>query len=212
MTDDRGAAALAERLCRHRDPVMPDEWQVHVDDECRGLARAVLGEHGRFLPDGQSVDAVVLACTGCEALEAEVERACWTWRGSKTNEGYGTLAVAGRTVYAHRLSYETFVGPIPPDKQIDHLCRNRACVRPDHMEVVTRKENILRGESPTAKNARKMTCPRGHPLTPLANGYRHCQVCKTERTRASRAAGYMAPSDLTRQERKRTALSLEPER
>ncbi len=88
---------------------------------------------------------------------------------------------------AHRFSYELANGPIPEGLQIDHLCRNRGCVRPDHMEAVTPRVNYLRGDSVPAKNARKTECKRGHPFTfqntlvverPGFHPSRQCRTCK----------------------------------
>lgn len=70
---------------------------------------------------------------------------CWVWQRAIKPEGYGYLTYKGKTTYAHRLFFERVYGPIPKGMDIDHLCRNRACVNPDHMEVVTRQENALRG-------------------------------------------------------------------
>jgi hypothetical protein len=97
---------------------------------------------------------------------------CWPWLGSHSNGGYGTY----RGNPAHRGVYEALVGAIPEGMYLDHTCHNdascpggsscphRACVNPFHLEPVSNKENILRGESPAAKNARKTHCPYGHPL------------------------------------------------
>lgn len=106
---------------------------------------------------------------------------CWEWCSEKDRNGYGVLRIDGaarRRAMAHRISYEFFTGPIPADKQIDHLCRNHGCVNPVHLEAVTQRENILRGQSACASHARKMTCKRGHEFTKRADGKgRICYVC-----------------------------------
>ena len=114
---------------------------------------------------------------------------CWNWIGVKNSGGYGQLQVKGRMVYAHRYAYELLTGPIPSGLTIDHLCRNRACVYPAHMEPVSRGGNVLRGEAPTAYNARKTHCKHGHPFN-AANTYfrldrkgRMCRECKRMRER-----------------------------
>lgn len=119
---------------------------------------------------------------------------CWVWTGFLRN-GYGRLKTGqgDETVAVHRLSYELLVGPIPAGLEIDHLCRNRACVRPDHLEPVTSRENVLRGVSPIASFARQTHCKRGHPFddnnTYLWRGRtalsRHCRACRKERERAN---------------------------
>jgi hypothetical protein len=115
---------------------------------------------------------------------------CWTWQRSRMTGGYGTLAVAGRDFLAHRWYYEQRYGPIPDGLVIDHLCRNRACVNPDHMEPVTLNENIRRGHSPSAVAHRTNVCQRGHPLEgrnliTLQDGRRRCRACANEGQRRS---------------------------
>ena len=87
---------------------------------------------------------------------------CWIWKGSLRNTGYGVLQRNGKNIPTHRFFYENLVGEIPPGLEIDHLCRNRACVNPDHLEPVSPRINKLRGEGVGAKNARKTHCPAGH--------------------------------------------------
>src|SRR5438445_7913613 len=93
------------------------------------------------------------------------ESGCLVWGGSVSSNGYGAVYLQGRRYRAHRLAYELRKGIIPAGKQLDHLCRNRLCINPEHLEAVTQKENILRGQGAPAKNARKTHCPQGHPYT-----------------------------------------------
>ncbi len=89
---------------------------------------------------------------------------CWEWLGYKNKAGYGRFNLDGKVKYTHRVSYERFKGDIPQGLFVDHLCRNPACVNPDQLEIVTHKENILRGIGITSKNKQKTHCIRGHEL------------------------------------------------
>jgi HNH endonuclease len=112
---------------------------------------------------------------------------CWLWTAS-TKNGYGQIGAGGKhgkPLYAHRVAYELVNGPIPEGLHLDHLCRVTLCVNPAHLEPVTRRENILRGESPIAKQARKTECLRGHPLSGAnlytdPKGKRSCKICRNE--------------------------------
>lgn len=90
---------------------------------------------------------------------------CWMWTGSTRGAGYGHVSLWGRPWFAHRAVYFILVGDVPEGLQLDHLCRNRRCVNPAHLEPVTSRENILRGISPAAEKARQTHCIRGHALT-----------------------------------------------
>ncbi len=105
---------------------------------------------------------------------------CWLWFGAKNSDGYGYFRMGGRgvpMVRAHAWAYVTLVGSIPKGLQLDHLCRVRNCVRPDHLEPVTSWVNQLRSPlSITAKNAQKLYCVNGHPLLP-GRTQRKCPIC-----------------------------------
>lgn len=120
---------------------------------------------------------------------------CWEWLGS-TSRGYGLFALAtddGRvTMQAHRFAYADLVGPIPEGLQLDHLCRNRRCVNPSHLDPCDNRTNSLRGFSASALNARKTHCIHGHELTEentyrKPDGGRQCKPCRRETDRERRA-------------------------
>jgi hypothetical protein len=109
--------------------------------------------------------------------------------------GYYRLTVDGWRVYAHRHAYEQARGSVPDGLVLDHLCRNRWCCNPDHLEPVTNEENIRRGVSPPAANARKVCCPAGHEYEVQADGTRRCTVCRYERrVRSGEISGRGAPA------------------
>jgi hypothetical protein len=107
---------------------------------------------------------------------------CIEFAGCKVH-GYGRVRIGTKTQAAHRAAWEKVHGPIPPGLVLDHLCRNKACLNVNHLELVTRRVNTLRGFGTAAINARKTTCPRGHLLEgenlrkPL-DGRRRCRMCK----------------------------------
>jgi hypothetical protein len=114
---------------------------------------------------------------------------CWIWAGSKDSKGYGQISSGGRQgrrVLAHRLSYTIAKGQIPEGLDLDHLCRNPACVNPDHLEPVTRGENTRRGNAAAATRAAraaKPNCKHGHAWTPTntytdPHGHRRCRTCE----------------------------------
>lgn len=115
---------------------------------------------------------------------------CWEWQGATCGGrgNYGQFHNKGKHIMAHRFAYNELRGSIPKGYEIDHLCRNKCCVNPDHMEVVTRSENTKRGLIPHILRQRHLSkthCPQGHPydeantyITPL--GHRDCRICRKE--------------------------------
>lgn len=162
----------AQRVKRHGDPggVLPEF--IVGDDEARFWAK--VNKSGP-VPETRSDLG-----------------SCWEWTASTGIYGYGQFNPGGNrgVVQAYRWGWTRFVGPVPNGMELDHLCRNPLCVNYEsHLEVVTKTENILRGECPMAINARKTHCLRGHPLTgdnvyqrKDRNG-RECIACRNERRR-----------------------------
>lgn len=119
---------------------------------------------------------------------------CWLWTASTDTNGYGHISVGRKLRQAHRLSYEWSYGPIPDGHELDHTCRVRRCVNPDHLEPVIHRENVFRGEGIAVAHAAKTHCIHGHPFDEANTYYRHrpgsvervCRACRNERSIAYR--------------------------
>lgn len=126
---------------------------------------------------------------------------CWLWQGSRSPGGYGQVRVDRKLKSVHRVIYELLVSPIPEGLDLDHLCRNRACCNPNHLEPVTRSENLRRGltgkfepgKGVGDRQKAKTHCPQGHPYdegnTHHYKSQRYCRTCSRERNRIARAQG-----------------------
>lgn len=125
-----------------------------------------------------------------------VDGECWAWNGSMDRDGYGRFWFEGRYRLAHRFAYWAWNGPLEEDRVIDHICRNRACVRPEHLRSVTYRENALHGDSPCAINARKTHCPLGHPLDRMWGKQRYCSTCHKAKTKRIRKARRERPDPM----------------
>lgn len=132
------------------------------------------------------------------------ERGCMEWTAGKSSSGYGRFRLGDAVYQAHRISWTLENGEIPPGKVLDHLCRNKTCVAPGHLEAVDNRTNILRGESFSAENAKRTRCPAGHAYDEAntyrdPRGFRQCRACRREWIRAHRLRKRLASTDSTGQ-------------
>lgn len=198
---------MTGRVCGELTVLGLGEPRKRVRWLCRCSCGKTLEVDGTHLRDGHTRSCGHLNAYGSSlrpAIDRFIENTittddgCIIWTGGLNNVGYGQFYY-GKTEqrrtgkgYAHRWSYEHFVGPIPAGLHLDHLCRTPACVNPDHLEPVTVRENLLRGVGPAAQHAAKTHCPKGHPYSG-DNLYNHptkvmrvCRTCGRDRARRRR--------------------------
>ena len=129
-----------------------------------------------------------------DVVERGHDTSCWISNRARMSNGYTRMYHSGKLWLTHRLSYEAHRGPIPDGLVIDHLCRQRACINPDHLEPVTMRINLIRGEGFIGQQSRRTHCIHDHPLAGenlyvSPRGTRHCQTCRrASRRRSAHAA------------------------
>nr|WTB35078.1 HNH endonuclease [Streptomyces sp. NBC_00830] len=192
----------------------PKRWRRGVCDNCYKHLLRQMKEAGTYTPartgpkptkqrqtSPLKVRAISLTAQDEQrfwSYVSKTENGCWPWQGA-LDQGYGSFSLKGTNLRAHRVAYTVARGELPEDKVLDHLCRNRPCVNPDHLELVTVQVNTLRGEGPSAQAAKATHCPQGHPYdeqnTWLERGRkRHCRTCNKLRQQARRGLAEPAPA------------------
>lgn len=125
--------------------------------------------------------------------KVDISSECWMWTAGRFDKGYGAfwLKERNQNIHAHIVAYWLLVGPVPEGLELDHICRNRACVNPNHLEPVTGRINLLRGETLAARFAAQTHCVHGHPFddanTLCIGNKRYCRACAREKQRRYRA-------------------------
>ena len=183
----RGSQRLKRGLCPTHYEHDRTASSVCREPDCRKQAKAshgwCWGHYERWRKTGDPQGEVVWhqGETTADRLMKKVEWAgdCWHWRGHIASNGYGK----GSDGWAHRLVYEALVGPVPDGLELDHLCRVRRCVNPDHLQPVTRKVNLNRSALVGKNSHPRSECKRGHPRTPenvyvYPSGQRDCRPCQ----------------------------------
>lgn len=163
---------------------------------CSQTSRAPRSKHRRDAcpscgnpKDARASRCRSLACRFRRRIEVDAA-GCWLWTGRVEPSGYARMSVSGRHVMSHRVAYTLLVGPIPDGLELDHLCRVRRCVNPEHLEPVTPVENTRRGEAISQRFRARTHCEQGHPFDientewverPGKRPYRQCRACRRKR-------------------------------
>ena len=191
------ARGLTHSLDRSKEGLMPNYTHTCSVDGCQNKvgrkgARGWCSKHyQRWMSTGSPTGSKKRSTTRLRRYQPAEQRfwayvektdGCWQWKASFDSSGYGLLSVSGKSAKAHRFAYELLVGPIPHGLVIDHLCRNRACVNPAHMEPVTNYENLRRGAGHDVSQGRRNQCINGHDFTEEntyinPKGAKVCRAC-----------------------------------
>lgn len=137
--------------------------------------------------------------------DIDASTGCWNWTAATSSHGYSNFWNGAAYESGHKFSYRHHKGEVPKGLHIDHLCRNRVCVNPDHLEAVTQRVNTLRGDTVARHNSVKTHCPRGHEYNETnthidRTGARHCRPCG-KRRRAERVAKGLVPGRKKKEQR-----------
>jgi hypothetical protein len=141
------------------------------------------------IPSSETIEQVAADADALARFDSRVQKSpdgCWLWIGALDRDGYGRFCALNSRIGVHRLAYTRHIGPIPAGLHIDHLCRNRACCNPAHLEAVTPGENAARANRLRLRSH----CPQGHPYDATSprrrDGGRRCLACKREWERQRR--------------------------
>jgi hypothetical protein len=156
-------------------------YQPRPDTICRKCAASHASTMSAAAPRPGEMHRIM------EKIERSAATGCWLWTASCRQNGYGQVYFRGTMTEAHRAVWTLHRGSVPIGMQLDHLCRVRSCVNPDHLEVVTGRENTYRSLAPSAMNKRKTQCVNGHAFddtnTWISGGKRYCRECRRRRVR-----------------------------
>ena len=162
------------------------------------MTQPISPERRRYLTEKGVLSTVCVTPIGRFVAQVDFGGDCWEWVGPRNPRGYGQFSNSRygprRTYAAHREMWRWLVGPVPDGTELDHLCRNPACVNPDHLEPVTHRENSMRGEAPLVRMRRSGICRNGHPFDRPGGG---CRVCRAAYMRENRSRWKSAKGAVT---------------
>jgi hypothetical protein len=167
-------------------PVTRERGQAAAKRETDSVSPAPALETGETGSRKKRLDRLPASAEARFWARVDKTETCWLWTATLNGSGYGQITIGRKNWMAHRVAYSLVIGPIPEGLEVDHLCRVRSCVNPEHLEPVDHRTNMLR--SPVTEL--HADCYRGHPLTEgnlliFADGLRRCAICRRERARKS---------------------------